>query len=276
VRHGGELLGVLRLQEHDRQPLTPMEERLFAGLAAQAGLVLHGVRLRAELARRAAELSMRAEQLQHSRERLVDTQDAERRRLERDIHDGAQQHLVALAVNLRLAHTLSTTSPDRAARVLGQQRAAAAETVRTLAELSRGIYPRQLTDEGIGPALRSAVLTTQPPVHVRSDGVGRHPSDVEAAVYFCCLEAVQNATKHAVASRVLVRLCMDADALMLEVTDDGAGFDPGLVAAGAGLANMRDRIDSVGGELTIGTTADGGTTVAARVPTRGPLTRQAG
>jgi signal transduction histidine kinase len=276
VRHAGELLGVLRLQEHDRQPLTPMEERLFAGLAGQAGLVLHGVRLRAELARRVAELSVRAEELQHSRERLVDTQDAERRRLERDIHDGAQQHLVALAVNLRLAHTLSTTSPERAARVLGQQQDATRATVRTLTDLSRGIYPRQLTDEGIAPALRSAVLTTRPPVQVHSDGVGRHPSDVEAAVYFCCLEAVQNATKHAGAGRVLVRLCTQGSTLVLEVSDDGAGFDPGLVPAGAGLANMRDRIDSVGGELTIGPGADGGTRVAARVPTTGVPTGQAG
>ena len=114
VRQAGELLGVLRLQERERQPLTPVEERLFAGLAAQAGLVLHGARLRAELSLRLDELSARAEELRVSRERLVDTQDAERKRLERDIHDGAQQHLVALAVNLRLAQTLARRSPERA------------------------------------------------------------------------------------------------------------------------------------------------------------------
>ena len=151
VRLAGEVLGVLRLQEHDRQPLTPVEERLFAGLAAQAGLVLHGVRLRAELAQRVVELSARAEELRVSRERLVDTQDAERRRLERDIHDGAQQHLVALAVNLRLAQTLATRSPERARKVLAEQRAAARTTIDTLVDLSRGIYPRQLAEDGVGP-----------------------------------------------------------------------------------------------------------------------------
>ena len=110
VRQAGEVLGVLRLQENVRRPMTAVEERLFAGLAGQAGLVLRGVRLRAERAERLAELSARAEELRMSRELLVDTQDAARRRLERDIHDGAQQHLVAMAVNLRLAQTCSTVA----------------------------------------------------------------------------------------------------------------------------------------------------------------------
>ena len=144
--------------------------------------------------------------------------------------------------------------------------------MRTLADLSRGIYPRQLTDEGIGPALRSAVLTSRPPVQVRSVGVGRHRPDIEAAAYFCALEAVQNATKHAGATRVLVRLCTNGSLLVLEVSDDGAGFDAGLVTAGAGLSNMRDRIESVGGELSIAEGPDGGTRVVARVPTSEPVT----
>ena len=117
----GETLGVLRLQEPDGHPLTPVEERLFAGLAAQAGPVVHGVQLRAELSNRVVELSRRAEELRHSRERLVDAYDEERRRLERDIHDGAQQHLVALTVNLRLAETIAKSSPERARGVLADQ-----------------------------------------------------------------------------------------------------------------------------------------------------------
>jgi signal transduction histidine kinase len=201
----------------------------------------------------------------------VDTQDAERRRLERDIHDGAQQHLVALAVNLRLAHTLSTSSPDRAARVLAQQRSAARVTVTTLADLSRGIYPRVLTDEGVGAALRSAVLTSRLPVTIDCDGVGRFPADIESAVYFCALEAVQNASKHAAAGRVALRLATEDDTLVLTVSDDGSGFDPTAVEVGNGLTNMRDRIESVGGDLTIRPGSGGGTTVAARVPTSAPM-----
>jgi signal transduction histidine kinase len=130
VRHAGELLGVLVVQERDHVPLTAMEVNLFAGLAEQAGLVLRGARLRVELERRARELSTRASELRQSRQRLVDAQDRRRRSLERDIHDGAQQHLVALAVNLRLAQTLVVSAPERADRLLAAQERAAADAVR--------------------------------------------------------------------------------------------------------------------------------------------------
>jgi signal transduction histidine kinase len=274
VRQAGELLGVLRLQERERQPLTAVEERLFAGLAAQAGLVLHGARLRAELSLRLGELSARAEELRVSRERLVDTQDAERKRLERDIHDGAQQHLVALAVNLRLAQTLARRSPERASQVLTEQGEAARETIATLMSLSQGIYPRLLSEQGLGPALRSAAATSPVAVEVTEHSVGRYAKAVEAALYFCCLEALQNAAKHSGANRVAVHLDGTGDRLVLTVDDNGAGFDPALVAAGAGLANMRDRIDSVGGALTMGHGPRGGTRVRASVPAaRVPLPR---
>ena len=266
VRQAGELLGVLRLQERERQPLTPVEERLFAGLAAQAGLVLHGARLRAELSLRLDELSARAEELRVSRERLVDTQDAERKRLERDIHDGAQQHLVALAVNLRLAQTLAHRSPERASQVLAEQGDAARETIATLMSLSRGIYPRLLSEQGVAPALRSAAATSAMAVEVTEVSVGRYAPAVEAAVYFCCLEALQNAAKHSGANRVDVCLDGTGERLVLTVDDNGAGFDPAQVAAGAGLANMRDRIDSVGGRLTLGHGPQTGSRVRASVP----------
>jgi signal transduction histidine kinase len=266
VRLAGEVLGVLRLQERERSHLTPVEQRLFAGLAAQAGLVLHGVRLRAELAQQVVALSARAEELRMSRERLVDTQDAERRRLERDIHDGAQQHLVALAVNLRLAQTLAAKSPERAQKVLTQQSAAARTTIETLVDLSRGIYPRLLSEEGIGPALRAAVVTSPVPVTVTAEGVGRLAADVEAAVYFCCLEALQNAAKHSGAGSIVVDLRPDNGGLSLRVTDDGKGFDPSTVAASNGMSNMRDRLDSLGGRLTWEPADGGGTTVRGWVP----------
>jgi signal transduction histidine kinase len=201
-----------------------------------------------------------------SRERLVDTQDAERKRLERDIHDGAQQHLVALAVNLRLAQTLASRSPERAAQVLTEQGAAAEETIATLMSLSRGIYPRLLSEEGVAAALRSAAGTSPVPVDVTEHAAGRYPAAVEAALYFCCLEALQNAAKHSAAEHVNVHLDGAGDRLVLTVEDDGRGFDPAVVAAGAGLANMRDRIDSVGGDLTMESRPGGGTTLRARVP----------
>ncbi|MFI6676077.1 ATP-binding protein [Kribbella sp. NPDC050469] len=266
VRQAGDLLGVLAIQERDDVPLSPVEERLFAGLADQAGLVLRGARLRAELGRRFQELSTRAEELRISRQRLVDAQDAERRRLERDIHDGAQQHLVALAVNLRLAHTLAGRSPERADRLIAAQGPAATATIDTLISLSRGIYPSLLVDEGLVAALRTAISTSPVPVELHEVGTGRYSAEIEAAAYFCVLEALQNAAKHSSARSIRVELRGDPDRLTAIVGDDGSGIDPRTTASGAGLANMRDRVEAVGGTLTIETAPGRGTIVEARLP----------
>ncbi len=268
VRHGSQLLGVLRLQERPGLALTLVEERLFAGLAAQAGLVLKWVALRAELDDRRAELLVRSEQIKASRERLIETQDTERSRLERDLHDGAQQHLVALTVNLRLAHTIAGRSPHRAAVVLSEQAVAASVAIETLSTLSRGIYPRQLAEEGLGAALRSAVAGSALPVSVDTHGLGRLAAPVEAALYFCCMEAVQNAAKHSEATTVSVRIEQNSYEWQLTVSDDGIGFDHSQVdaASGAGLANMRDRLDAIGGTVTVISSKRSGTTVSAVVP----------
>lgn len=231
VEHGSQLLGVLRLQERPGLALTAVEERLFAGLAAQAGLVLRLVGLRAELEDRHDDLVTRADELKASRERLIETQDAERRRLERDIHDGAQQHLVALTVNLRLAQTIAVRSPERAARVLSEQADAARVAIETLSSLSRGIYPRLLSDEGLVPALRSGVATSPIPVTINALGVGRLPAPVETALYFCCMEAVQNAAKHSGARSVSVHLGEEQDRWQLTIIDNGTGFDQTLAAS---------------------------------------------
>jgi signal transduction histidine kinase len=268
VRQGGELLGVLMVEERPGVPLTPVEERLFAGLADQAGLVLRGARLRADLVRRLAELSARAEELRVSRQRLVDAQDAERRRLERDIHDGAQQHLVALAVNLRLAQSLVERSPDRAGQLIAAQSSAATATIETLSSLSRGIYPKLLEDQGLVPALRTAISTSAVPVELTASHVSRYAAGVEAAAYFCALEALQNAAKHSSAQSVSIEVQGDPDRLTVVVGDDGSGFDPEQTAAGAGLANMRDRVESLGGTLEVETTPGRGTIVEARLPAR--------
>ena len=267
VRHGGDLLGVLRLQERERRPLTPAAERLFAGLAAQAGLVLRQTRLRTELAERLAELSERTEELQLSRKRLVQTQDEERRSLERDIHDGAQQHLVALAVNLRLAQTLAERAPDRAAAVLAEQSVAAEAAVTALTSLSLGLYPPLLSAEGLVAALRAAAATSAVPVDVVAGDLPRLPGDMEVALYFCTLEALQNASKHADATRVVVTVeSGDDGGVRLTVTDDGRGFDPTSAGAGTGLANMRDRMDSIGGRLLVESAPGEGARIIASVP----------
>jgi signal transduction histidine kinase len=267
VRHGDELLGVLVVQERDRVPLSVVEQRLFAGLASQSGLVLRGARLRAELEQRAAELSARADELRLSRQRLVDAQDNERRALERDVHDGAQQHLVALAVNLRLAHTLAIRSPDRAVQVIEQQEQAATEAAETVVQLSAGIYPPVLAADGLEVAIRATLRTSSVPVDLDAVAVGRYPAGREAAAYFCCLEALQNAAKHSGASRISVELRGRPDgSLTFTVADDGTGFDPAALRPGSGLTNMRDRLDAVDGTLELSSSPATGTRVTGRIP----------
>src|SRR4051794_23898372 len=276
VRHGGQAYGVFRLQEREGVELSSVEERLFTGLAAQAGLVLRLVGLRAELAARHEDLAARAAELQLSRDRLIAAQDDERRRLERDIHDGAQQHLVALAVNLRVVETVAAKDPARAAGILHAQADAAREAIETLSRLSRGMYPRQLADAGLAAALRAGVTGTAVPVDIVDETSRRLPDDVEAAFYFFAMEAIQNAAKHAQASRVTVRLDSGDTGTTVTVVDDGVGFAPGDVAAiaangsgggaGSGLSNMRDRIDAVGGSVTFASERGNGTSVIASVP----------
>jgi signal transduction histidine kinase len=269
VTHGGEALGVLRLQERPGLLLAPIEERLFIALADRAGLVLRHVGVRTDLEVRRGELAERAGELKASRRRLIEAQDSERRRLERDLHDGAQQHLVALTVNLRLAQALTRSSPTRAAALLGLQADAATVAIETISSLSRGIYPSLLSEQGLVAALRSAVGTSAIPVTITADEMVRLPATVEAALYFCCMEALQNAAKHSGARTLLVCLSHDATTSRLVVSDDGGGFSPSVGrSTGAGLANMRDRLDAVGGVLTVTSLPGTGTTVTALVDGR--------
>jgi len=267
VRHGGRIYGIFRLQERHGLPLSSVEERLFTGLAAQAGLVLRLVGLRAELAARHAELASRTAELHLSRDRLIAAQDNERRRLERDIHDGAQQHLVALAVNLRVVEAVAAKDPARAAGIVAAQADAARAAIDTLSELSRGMYPRHLADLGLGAALRVAFTGSVVPVVVEADDV-RLPAPVEAALYFFASEAVQNAAKHANASRITTVLQARNGTACLTVADDGVGFRPAQVAAtagGSGLANMHDRVEAVSGVISFDCGSGYGTRVTATV-----------
>ena len=263
VRHQGELLGALTVTKRRGEALTPVEEKLLDDLAHQAGLVLKNVGLTADLQRRLEELRL-------SRQRLVSAQDAERRRLERDLHDGAQQHLVALKVKLGLAEMLAAKDPEKAKATIAQLKVDADEALETLRDLARGIYPPLLAEKGLATALQSQARKATVPVEVDADGTGRYTQEVEATVYFCVLEALQNVQKYADASAVTIRLRESDSILSVEVDDNGRGFDVDHVRKGAGLTNMQDRLDAIGGSVEIRSSLGNGTRVHALVPRAGP------
>jgi signal transduction histidine kinase len=214
------------------------------------------------------ELLQRLEELRASRQRLVAAQDEERRRLERNLHDGAQQSLVALKVKLGLAETFADRDPARARQLLGEIKSDADEALEILRDLARGIYPPLLADKGLAAALESQARKATLHVQVSADGIDRYPQDVEAAVYFCCLEALQNVQKYAGATRATVRLSAQNGDLTFEVEDDGAGFDPGGPKKGSGLTNMADRLDALGGGFDIDSEPGRGTVLRGRVPVK--------
>ncbi len=268
VHHQGEHLGELRVGKRPGEPLSPVEEKLLSDLASQAGLVLRNVRLTAELRRRLDEISQQATELRASRQRIVAAQDAERRRLERNIHDGAQQNLVALTVKLRLAANLARRDPERARESVKALEAETDQALQMLRMLARGIYPPLLREQGLVAAIRADAEKMPLPVTVAAAHLDRYAPEVEAAVYFVCLEALQNVTKHARASRVQIHLRPDKGALSFEVTDDGSGFAVTRTGDGSGVRNMTDRIEAMGGRLEIRSAPHRGTTVSGQVPVR--------
>jgi signal transduction histidine kinase len=259
VRHQGELLGALSVSKRRGEALTPIEQKLVDDLAHQAGLVLKNVGL-------SADLQARLDDLRASRQRLVSAQDVERRRLERNLHDGAQQHLVALKVKLGLAEMLLGRDPAKAAATLEQLKGDADEALETLRDLARGIYPPLLADKGLVVALESQARKATVQVHIDADGIGRYPQEIEAALYFCTLEALQNVQKYAAASAVEVRLRADGELIHVDVLDDGRGFDLSAATRGAGLTNMEDRLDALGGNLLLESAPGAGTALHATVP----------
>jgi signal transduction histidine kinase len=191
------------------EPLSKDGERLVNDLTGQAGLVLRNVRL--------------IEELQESRRRIVAAQDERARKLERDLHDGAQQQLVALSVKLGLAEQLASRDPERARTVLAELKGDATDALDTLRDLARGIYPPLLADQGLATALEAQARKSAVDVHVEADGSSRYPQEVEAAVYFCVLEALQNVGKYAVATSARIGLAQRDGHLVFEVVDDGVG-----------------------------------------------------
>lgn len=265
-----DLLGAIAVAKRAGEQPTETEERLLADVASQAGLALRNVRLTAELSARLDELQATTSELRASRRRIVEAQDSERRRLERDIHDGAQQHLVALAVKLRMARTFAERDPKRTRTMIGEVRTLTDAALENLRDLTRGIYPQVLAAEGVQAALRSNVGRAAVPISVSGRGVRRFDPAAEIAIYFCCLEAIQNAAKHAEARSVRVRLERLGSEIVFTVVDDGAGFDPSKAQRGSGLQNMEDRLAVVGGRLEVTSSPGAGTTVIGRVPALAP------
>lgn len=259
VRHHGEILGALILARPAGEELRATELKLVTDLASQAGLVLRNHRL-------TAELMARLEDVRMSRQRIVAATDEARRRLERDIHDGAQQQLVAMLVQLNLAQMVAARESPKVQEMLTQIKANADEALQTLRDLARGIYPPLLASNGLAAALKAQAAKVPLPVEVDAVDVGRYDQQTEAAVYFCCLEALQNVAKSARASSATVKIWTENGRLNLSVVDDGIGFDVERGARGSGLQNMVDRMEALSGSLKIVSLPGTGTSIMGSVP----------
>jgi signal transduction histidine kinase len=216
--------------------------------------------------RRARALRERVDDLRGARERIIAAADEERRRIERDLHDGAQQRLVGVALTLGLAESRLQSDPAGAARLIAQAREETQLALKELRDLAHGIHPAILSDRGLGPALEA--LTTRAPVPVRISGVpeSQLPPPIEAAAYFITAEALTNVAKYARAEAASVDVSLDAERLRVEIRDDGVGgADP---ARGTGLRGLRDRVEALDGRLEVHSPHGEGTTVAAELPVR--------
>jgi signal transduction histidine kinase len=189
--------------------------------------------------------------------------------VERDLHDGAQQHLVLLGLKLSLAERQLVKDRDIAAETLKELRSDLDRALEELRDLAHGIYPSQLETEGLAGALRAAAARAAIPTTLDCDGIHRYRPDLEAAVYFCCLEALQNAGKHAGANaNATIRLREEAGTITFQVSDNGVGFESSTAQASAGIQNMKDRIGALDGDVTIHSEPGAGTSVTGRVPFR--------
>jgi len=267
VSHAGELLGAL-VVGRARRPKRLAEEadELLEELARDIGVGLYRGGLDATLRATLEQLRRQAAELRASRARLVAAADAERKRIERDLHDGAQQYLLSVSVKARLIERISADEPERARGLIEELVHEVEAALEDLRALGHGIYPPLLSSAGLGDALAAASRRLTPPAELEADGIGRFPAEIESAVYFCCVEALQNAAKHAgPEARTALHLRRDHNRLYFEVRDSGHGF---VVPEqqGGGLANMRDRLGAAGGTLVIESEPGRGTVVHGEIP----------
>jgi len=259
VRHQGQVLGALAVSMPASDPIDPTREQLVQDLAAQAGLVLRNERLTQQLRARLADL-------QAAQKRLVTAQDGERRRLERNIHDGAQQQLVALQVRQRLVEQLIDRDPAKAKEMVAALQVDTGAALDDLRDLARGIYPPLLADKGLVAALEAQARKSPILVRVEADGVDRLPQDIEAAVYFSVLEGLQNVAKYAQATSASVTFERSNGELRFRVHDDGRGFDPSETGYGTGLQGIADRLGALDGRLEVESAPGAGATLSGSVP----------
>jgi signal transduction histidine kinase len=255
VRHAGALLGAITVGMPHQEPMTPATERLLVDLSAQAGLVLRNVAL--------------VEDLQRSRQRLVASQDEARRMLERDLHDGAQQRLVTLSMDLRMARSRADASGDTELTTrLDAAQQELARSIAELRELARGIHPAILTQNGVGAAVRSLAERSSVPVVLSAVPDDRYAPEVEATAYFVVSEALANVAKHAAASHARIEMVVADGKLTIDVADDGIGG--AAMIGGSGLLGLADRVEAIGGRFDVRSASGAGSVVHAEIPCASP------
>jgi signal transduction histidine kinase len=266
MTQAGEIIGLLLVRRESGRPFVADDEETLGLIARQAALAFRNLRLGSALEESLAEL-------RESRARVVAAADAERRRIERDLHDGAQQHLLGLAVNLKVAREVARTDPARSDALLAELSTEVHAALDDMRDLAHGIYPPLLAEHGLTDAVRGALARAGARGRVTADGTARYSPAVESTAYFCCVEGIQNAVKHAPGARLAVRLWPEDHALLFEVRDDGPGFDRARHSEGAGITNMRDRVGALGGTLRVETRPGEGTCVRGVLPLVSPAAR---
>jgi signal transduction histidine kinase len=265
IRHAGEVLGAITVTKPGAGPLNPLEQQLVKDLASQAGIVTYTVHLRENLRYHLEVSRQQNAMLVASRAQIVAAQDEERRRLERDIHDSCQQEAVVLAGRLGFAGTLAKRDPRQVRAVLEEACGDVIRLASALRRLTSAVPVPELAAEGVGRALRSATAGLPVAIDIHDAITDRYHPGVEAAAYFCAMETIQNATKHARASHIVLNLWDAIGCLFIRVRDDGVGFDTSRATDGAGLRNVRERLRPWQGRLTIHSSS-AGTTAMVEIP----------
>jgi signal transduction histidine kinase len=270
VGHGQELVGAIAIVKPPNEPLRPAERVLLEDLAGNAGLALHNVRLASDLGAKAEELVVQTAEIERSRERLVTARDTQRRRLERELRDGVGTQLAAIRDEIGSDAERVATEPEVVEESLDDLGARANAALDELRDVARGVFPSILADRGLPAALEALVRKTGASVTFVLDPAAdrRYEPAVENAVYFCCVQALQNAERHAPSATIEVYLGSEDEAIRFVIHDDGPGFEIPTTDAGEGMQIMQDRVAALAGELVIESTPGRGTTVTGRVPAR--------